>query len=423
MVEFSQRLGFWHSPTQTHTCTHTPKDCTCVWSAGNLLPNQKRTREKCRLLATTECCTRPPHTHISTCIHACSYTGVCVCVSVPESKQADVSCLRFLDVMWLRMILRLFQDFAEAIPLMVESCIRFISRHGELSFTTEVVPEAFACSVAWQSRPVSWDPRLIIKAEHFGHNIEICLWFFIYFLCVSCLSGCAISLCLKKKCICVFRPAAWRHLQSVGFPGGGQWHQERLWKRWNWNTDDKGFAFSTVLSSFPSDVILHLSVGEDPLAGDQNDHDMDSIAGVLKLYFRGLDQALFPKEVFHDLISCVCKFLILPPLFSLLTLCLCLCVCVSNESSHLLWRVCSSDGEPPGASRSHQKGPPVSAKQNPHHHEIPVRLPPPVSHVPPKHNLHVCCIFLFDDLKKKIFHLLLRSNIMFHLHDIGQHVQ
>ncbi|XP_034022811.1 LOW QUALITY PROTEIN: SLIT-ROBO Rho GTPase-activating protein 2 [Thalassophryne amazonica] len=45
--------------------------------------------------------------------------------------------------------------------------------------------------------------------------------------------------------------------------------------------------------------------GEDPLAGDQNDHDMDSIAGVLKLYFRGLDHALFPKEVFHDLMSCV----------------------------------------------------------------------------------------------------------------------
>ncbi|XP_036386194.1 SLIT-ROBO Rho GTPase-activating protein 2 isoform X1 [Megalops cyprinoides] len=47
--------------------------------------------------------------------------------------------------------------------------------------------------------------------------------------------------------------------------------------------------------------------GEDPLAGDQNDHDMDSIAGVLKLYFRGLENALFPKEVFHDLISCVSK--------------------------------------------------------------------------------------------------------------------
>ncbi|XP_069797978.1 SLIT-ROBO Rho GTPase-activating protein 2 isoform X2 [Narcine bancroftii] len=45
--------------------------------------------------------------------------------------------------------------------------------------------------------------------------------------------------------------------------------------------------------------------GEDPLAGDQNDHDMDSIAGVLKLHFRGLDSPLFPKEIFHDLMSCV----------------------------------------------------------------------------------------------------------------------
>ncbi|XP_038604606.1 SLIT-ROBO Rho GTPase-activating protein 2 isoform X1 [Tachyglossus aculeatus] len=45
--------------------------------------------------------------------------------------------------------------------------------------------------------------------------------------------------------------------------------------------------------------------GEDPLAGDQNDHDMDSIAGVLKLYFRGLEHTLFPKDIFHDLIACV----------------------------------------------------------------------------------------------------------------------
>ncbi|XP_060034729.1 SLIT-ROBO Rho GTPase-activating protein 2 isoform X2 [Erinaceus europaeus] len=45
--------------------------------------------------------------------------------------------------------------------------------------------------------------------------------------------------------------------------------------------------------------------GEDPLAGDQNDHDMDSIAGVLKLYFRGLEQPLFPKDIFHDLMACV----------------------------------------------------------------------------------------------------------------------
>lgn len=50
------------------------------------------------------------------------------------------------------------------------------------------------------------------------------------------------------------------------------------------------------------------SSGEDPLAGDQNDHDMDSIAGVLKLYFRGLEQPLFPKDIFHDLIACVSEY-------------------------------------------------------------------------------------------------------------------
>lgn len=48
--------------------------------------------------------------------------------------------------------------------------------------------------------------------------------------------------------------------------------------------------------------------GEDPLAGDQNDHDMDSIAGVLKLYFRGLEHPLFPKDIFHDLMACVSKY-------------------------------------------------------------------------------------------------------------------
>uniref|UniRef100_A0A3Q2GU55 SLIT-ROBO Rho GTPase-activating protein 2 n=1 Tax=Equus caballus TaxID=9796 RepID=A0A3Q2GU55_HORSE len=45
--------------------------------------------------------------------------------------------------------------------------------------------------------------------------------------------------------------------------------------------------------------------GEDPLAGDQNDHDLDSIAGVLKLYFRGLEHPLFPKDIFRDLMACV----------------------------------------------------------------------------------------------------------------------
>lgn len=46
-----------------------------------------------------------------------------------------------------------------------------------------------------------------------------------------------------------------------------------------------------------------LSIGEDPLVDDQTDHDINSVAGVLKLYFRGLENPLFPKERFLDLIS------------------------------------------------------------------------------------------------------------------------
>lgn len=45
------------------------------------------------------------------------------------------------------------------------------------------------------------------------------------------------------------------------------------------------------------------STGEDPLMDDQTDHDINSVAGVLKLYFRGLENPLFPKERFVDLIS------------------------------------------------------------------------------------------------------------------------
>ncbi|XP_015679927.1 uncharacterized protein LOC107295141 [Protobothrops mucrosquamatus] len=45
--------------------------------------------------------------------------------------------------------------------------------------------------------------------------------------------------------------------------------------------------------------------GENPLADDQSNHDINSVAGVLKLYFRGLENPIFPKERFNDLISCV----------------------------------------------------------------------------------------------------------------------
>lgn len=49
--------------------------------------------------------------------------------------------------------------------------------------------------------------------------------------------------------------------------------------------------------------------GEDPLADDQNERDINSVAGVLKLYFRGLENPLFPKERFQDLISTISKYM------------------------------------------------------------------------------------------------------------------
>lgn len=50
--------------------------------------------------------------------------------------------------------------------------------------------------------------------------------------------------------------------------------------------------------------------GNDPLTDEENNHDINSVAGVLKMYFRNLDNPLFPKEKFNDLIACVreCMF-------------------------------------------------------------------------------------------------------------------
>uniref|UniRef100_A0A672N8I5 Rho GTPase activating protein 4 n=1 Tax=Sinocyclocheilus grahami TaxID=75366 RepID=A0A672N8I5_SINGR len=47
--------------------------------------------------------------------------------------------------------------------------------------------------------------------------------------------------------------------------------------------------------------------GEDPLTDSES--DIDSVAGVLKLYFRGLEKPLFPEESFSQLMECVRKIL------------------------------------------------------------------------------------------------------------------
>nr|XP_060633517.1 SLIT-ROBO Rho GTPase-activating protein 1 isoform X2 [Anolis sagrei ordinatus] len=54
-----------------------------------------------------------------------------------------------------------------------------------------------------------------------------------------------------------------------------------------------------------NDIKNSFERGENPLAEDQSNHDINSVAGVLKLYFRGLENPVFPKERFNDLISCV----------------------------------------------------------------------------------------------------------------------
>ncbi|XP_072914846.1 SLIT-ROBO Rho GTPase-activating protein 1 isoform X5 [Hemitrygon akajei] len=54
-----------------------------------------------------------------------------------------------------------------------------------------------------------------------------------------------------------------------------------------------------------NDIKNSFERGEDPLADGQDNHDINSVAGVLKLYFRGLENPLFPKERFNELIPCV----------------------------------------------------------------------------------------------------------------------
>lgn len=45
--------------------------------------------------------------------------------------------------------------------------------------------------------------------------------------------------------------------------------------------------------------------GEDPLS--DSECDLDSVAGVLKLYFRGLEPPLFPYDSYSQLLECVRK--------------------------------------------------------------------------------------------------------------------
>ncbi|XP_067881751.1 SLIT-ROBO Rho GTPase-activating protein 3-like isoform X2 [Heterodontus francisci] len=53
-----------------------------------------------------------------------------------------------------------------------------------------------------------------------------------------------------------------------------------------------------------NDIRTAFERGEDPL-DTMNEHNIDSVAGVLKLYFRGLTKPIFPTDSFSDFIACV----------------------------------------------------------------------------------------------------------------------
>ncbi|CAL8405272.1 unnamed protein product [Arctogadus glacialis] len=54
-----------------------------------------------------------------------------------------------------------------------------------------------------------------------------------------------------------------------------------------------------------NDIKNSFERGNDPLIDEESSRDINSVAGVLKLYFRGLENPVFPTDRFNDLISCV----------------------------------------------------------------------------------------------------------------------
>jgi len=51
-------------------------------------------------------------------------------------------------------------------------------------------------------------------------------------------------------------------------------------------------------------ISINFITGKDPLPDKVDGKDINSVAGVLKLYFRELKEPLFPSHIFDDLIAC-----------------------------------------------------------------------------------------------------------------------
>ena len=89
------------------------------------------------------------------------------------------------------------------------------------------------------------------------------------------------------------------------------WNHKICW--WNhkicwWNLSQRtNSALCCSLCSGGSEFVqlLRYFPGEDPLAEDYSIKDINSIAGVLKLYFRELPEPLFPFSLFDNFMSLV----------------------------------------------------------------------------------------------------------------------
>jgi RhoGAP domain len=57
-------------------------------------------------------------------------------------------------------------------------------------------------------------------------------------------------------------------------------------------------------SFVPQFKYFFVGSGEEPLLGKVGSRDINSVAGVLKLYFRELQEPLFPVQLFDELIAC-----------------------------------------------------------------------------------------------------------------------
>ena len=81
-------------------------------------------------------------------------------------------------------------------------------------------------------------------------------------------------------------------------------NDEKNWTVWIWNR-----YFSETLNYLKLNFISFFS-GEDPLLDISDGKDINSVAGVLKLYFRELKKPLFPVQLFDELMACTSEYLL-----------------------------------------------------------------------------------------------------------------